>query len=80
MCRRVSLEEIEKFAQYNNLMFVGETSAKEDINIKETFESLLKTVHSEQRHVGKLKREAALKLGQRTIHETQGSRSSQCCS
>ena len=46
-CREVSVAEIEKFAEYNNLMFVGETSAKEDINIKETFESLLQAVHEE---------------------------------
>ena len=46
-CREVSVEEIEKFAEYNNLMFVGETSAKEDINIKETFETLLQAVHEE---------------------------------
>ena len=46
-CREVSVEEIQKFAEYNNLMFIGETSAKEDINIKETFESLLQSVHME---------------------------------
>ena len=39
--RSVSLNEIKTFADYNNLLFIGETSAKEDINIKETFETLL---------------------------------------
>lgn len=43
--RKVSLDEIKAFCEYNNLMFVGETSAKEDINIKETFEALLHSVH-----------------------------------
>ena len=43
--RKVSREEIEIFAQYHNLLFIGETSAKEDINIKETFEGLLTKVH-----------------------------------
>jgi len=32
-------------------MFIGETSAKEDINIKETFENLLTKVHSIQKQV-----------------------------
>ena len=45
--RRVTVEEIQSFSKANNLLFVGETSAKEDINIKETFESLLKSVHDE---------------------------------
>ena len=49
--RKVSLAEIQTFAQYNNLLFIGETSAKEDINIKETFESLLKKVHANQKEV-----------------------------
>jgi small GTP-binding protein len=44
--RAVSINEIKTFADYNDLMFIGETSAKEDINIKETFESLLQKVHS----------------------------------
>ena len=43
--RQVQKAEIENFAKHNNLMFVGETSAKEDINIKETFEELLTKVH-----------------------------------
>lgn len=47
--RQVSLEEIKLFADTNDLLFVGETSAKEDINIKETFESLLMKVHQKQK-------------------------------
>ena len=47
--REVTEEEIKRFAEYNDLMFIGETSAKEDINIKETFESLLKKVHMKQK-------------------------------
>lgn len=43
--RKVTLDEIKAFCEYNNLMFIGETSAKEDINIKETFEALLHSVH-----------------------------------
>lgn len=39
--RAVTINEIKTFADYNDLMFIGETSAKDDINIKETFESLL---------------------------------------
>ena len=47
--RQVSLEEVEEFSELNNLVFVGETSAKEDINIKETFEVLLSKVHVVQK-------------------------------
>jgi len=43
--RQVSLKQIQDFCSTNGLMFVGETSAKEDINIKETFEELLSKVH-----------------------------------
>ena len=49
--RKVTLNEIKTFAQYNNLLFIGETSAKLDVNIKETFETLLQKVHERQRHV-----------------------------
>ena len=44
--RKVSKQEIESFVETNELVFVGETSAKEDINIKETFETLLERVHA----------------------------------
>ena len=50
-CRKVTLDEIKVFCEYNGLMFIGETSAKEDINIKETFEALLHNVHKKQKHV-----------------------------
>ena len=43
--RQVSLEGVQDFCKTNGLIFVGETSAKEDINIKETFEELLSRVH-----------------------------------
>ena len=43
--REVSIHQINKFCKDNGLIFIGETSAKEDINIKETFEGLLSTVH-----------------------------------
>ena len=48
-CRAVTREEIENFAHYNGLLFVGETSAKEDINIEETFKTLLERVHKIQK-------------------------------
>lgn len=67
--RQVSMNEIKTFADYNDLMFIGETSAKEDINIKETFESLLKRVHEKQKVVQSIKRYEAMKLGSRTIHD-----------
>ena len=67
-CREVSIEEIQKFAEYNNLMFVGETSAKEDINIKETFETLLQSVHTEQRKYNQEEYRKALKLKSRKVH------------
>ena len=47
--RQVSHQEIMDFSNQNNLLFVGETSAKEDINIKETFEALLEKVHETQK-------------------------------
>ena len=43
--RQVSHQEIQEFVEQNNLIFAGEASAKEDINIKETFETLLHQVH-----------------------------------
>ena len=49
--RQVTIEEAMKFAEYNNLMFMGETSAKDNKNIKETFEGLLCRVHWQQRVV-----------------------------
>lgn len=43
--REVSTNEIRQFSLENNLVFIGETSAKDDINIKETFEDLMHNVH-----------------------------------
>ena len=48
---------------------MGETSAKADINIKESFEALLQKVHSIQKIVKEKKKIEALKLGKRTIHD-----------
>ena len=66
--RQVTIEEAQKFAEYNNLLFMGETSAKDNKNIKETFEGLLCQVHWCQRVVQEQKKYEALKLGQKTIH------------
>ena len=44
--RAVSTEEIEEYVMRENLIYVGECSALADINIKQSFESLLKQVHS----------------------------------
>ncbi len=39
--RKVYPEEISKFAEENNLMFIGESSALSDTNIKEVVEALM---------------------------------------
>ena len=66
--RMIKKEEIEAFVEYNNIFTWAETSAKEDIMIKETFESLLKEIHKRQKHIAEQKKYEALRLGQRTIH------------
>ena len=43
--RQTEQEEIEAFSKYNNLLYFGETSAKDNIMIEETIEGLLKAVH-----------------------------------
>ena len=50
------------------MLFVGETSAKEDINIKETFEALLQKVHLTQKVYREQKLQAAMKLGRRNTY------------
>ena len=76
--REVSIEEIRKFAEYNNLRFIGETSAKEDINIKETFETLLQAVHMEQRELNEQKKIDAMRIGSKTIYDDSVNKGS-CC-
>ncbi len=39
--RKVQLDEITKFAEENNLIFIGESSALSDTNIKEVVENLM---------------------------------------
>ena len=65
--RKVSMEEISNLVKYNGLIYVGESSAKEDINIKEVFETLLTDVHHTQKKFQQQKQEEALRLGQRTF-------------
>jgi len=43
--RQVSLQEIEKFANESDLLFIGETSALANINIREVVEGLMARVH-----------------------------------
>ena len=43
--RQVAFDEAQTYAEYNDLIFLGETSAKDNINIKEVFEQLLCRVH-----------------------------------
>ena len=44
--RQVSTEEIEEFVLRESLIYVGECSALSDTNIKQSFEALIKKVHS----------------------------------
>ena len=44
--RTVTPEEIEEFVMRENLIYVGECSALADVNIKQSFEGLIKKVHS----------------------------------
>lgn len=77
--RMIKKEEIEAFVEYNNIVWWAETSAKEDIMIKETFESLLKEIHKRQKHITEQKKYEALRLGKRTIHnEESGWGTCQC--
>ena len=41
--RAVSKQEIEQFASENNLLFIGESSALSDVNIKEAVEALMES-------------------------------------
>lgn len=41
--RAVSTEEVRQFAQDNDLMFIGESSALSDTNIKEVVEALMES-------------------------------------
>ena len=71
--REVSQEESEEFARKHNLVYLGETSAKDDINIKGVFEGLLSRVHWRQKDVQEMKKIEAVKLGQKVIHNEEQS-------
>ena len=61
--RQVGYDEAVAYAKENDLIFMGETSAKENINIKEVFENLLCKVHWKQRVVQEQKKVEAWRLG-----------------
>ena len=42
--RKVSLSEIQNFAEENELLFIGESSALTDTNIKEVVETLMHSI------------------------------------
>lgn len=44
--RKVATSEAKKFARENDLIFIGESSAANDYNIKEVFEDLLQSSSS----------------------------------
>ena len=44
----MTIEAAEKFAQQENLIFLGETSCKDNINIGNLFDKLLAKVHETQ--------------------------------
>jgi len=46
--RQVQESETKKFAADNNLLYIGESSALEDINIKEVVNGLLEKIHEVQ--------------------------------
>lgn len=48
--RQVSKLEIMKFANSNDLVYIGESSALSDINIKETVENLMESKWIEDRN------------------------------
>ena len=41
--RRVSQEEIQEYAEKENLLYIGESSALSDTNIKEVVEALMES-------------------------------------
>ena len=43
--RQVKLEDAQKFAKDNGLLFLGESSAQNNINIKEVMENLFESKH-----------------------------------
>jgi len=47
--RQVSIEAAEKFAKDENLIFIGETSCKDNMNCGNLFDLLLEKVHQTQK-------------------------------
>ena len=70
--RQVTFDEAKTYAQYNDLIFLGETSAKDNINVKEVFEHLLAKVHWKQKIVKEERKVEAWKLGKRSHYEDSG--------
>jgi len=46
--RKVTKEQAEKFALENNLVWVGESSAQKNTNVKELFDILLEEIYKVQ--------------------------------
>jgi GTPase SAR1 family protein len=67
--REVPREAAEKFARDNNLIFVGESSALSNQNVKEVMETLLEKIYQVQNELVKKgkKREQNLKISEEEL-------------
>ena len=72
--RQVEKEEVEEFAKENNCTFI-EASAKENINVKEAFEELYKTIYSKNLEDNSSTEQIKKKLSLDNIKKKKG----KCC-
>ena len=60
--RAVTKLETMKFASENDLLYIGESSALADINIKEVVETLMEKIHEMQQQVEEKRMQNSMKL------------------
>ena len=60
--RQVSQDQIEEFVEREKLIYLGECSALSDINVKESIEALMASVHEVQQDVEQQRVKDSLKL------------------
>ena len=49
--RKVTLNDAKKFAEENNLIFVGESSAQTNVNVNEVFDALYESKFCENHYL-----------------------------
>lgn len=50
--RQVYEDQIIEYAEINNLLYVGQCSASQDLNIKGTIDEVVKRIYDEQKRLG----------------------------